>query len=98
MDNAINIIEEDTNRIKIEFLGLTHTLCNLLRTKLLMDPHVIFVGYNVQHPLTPKPLFTIKTDKQKKVRKALIDALNEIIVEAKTFQDKFRAALAELIE
>ncbi|OQD78248.1 hypothetical protein PENDEC_c001G05638 [Penicillium decumbens] len=56
-----------------------HTLGNMLRTRLLKTPHVIFAAYKVPHPLTPNFLLRVQTDGEITPRAAVINASKALI-------------------
>ncbi|KAJ5312304.1 hypothetical protein PENANT_c011G00837 [Penicillium antarcticum] len=56
-----------------------HTLGNMLRTRLLKTPHVIFAAYKVPHPLTPNFLLRVQTDGEIAPRQAVINACHALI-------------------
>jgi len=46
----INVLKKSGNELKIEIVGSSHGLCNLLAKRLLEDKTVEFAGYDVPHP------------------------------------------------
>jgi len=91
-------VNKDTNtELVVEIEGLTHTVANLIKSKVLENKDVTYVSYNISHPLVPKPTITILTNGNKKPRDVFKEVLKRVIAEMKEFQEKYRAALAELM-
>lgn len=61
MDN-IKIIKSTANEIEFEIEDESHGVCNALRHILMQDDDVEYAVYNIDHPLTGKPIMTIKTN------------------------------------
>ncbi|MCD6513931.1 MAG: DNA-directed RNA polymerase subunit L [Candidatus Asgardarchaeum sp.] len=93
----LKILKETKNEIEIEIQDLTHTLANVINKKLNDLPDVKFAGYTMTHPLVPRPIFKVITNSKISARDAIIKALQEVIATYKEFQEKYRAALAELM-
>jgi len=55
-------ITKQKNAAEFEFQREDHTMGNLIRCKLLEDPHVLFAGYKMPHPLEHRMLVQIQTD------------------------------------
>lgn len=60
MDN-IKILKSTANEIEFEIEDESHGVCNALRHILMQDDDVEYAVYNIDHPLTGKPIMTIKT-------------------------------------
>ncbi|EAW11800.1 DNA-directed RNA polymerase II core subunit RPB11 [Aspergillus clavatus NRRL 1] len=56
-----------------------HTLGNLLRSRLLQSPHVLFAGYKIPHPLVPKFELRIQTDGEVTPKDALLAACHDLV-------------------
>ncbi|ADV20457.1 DNA-directed RNA polymerase ii 13.3 kDa polypeptide, putative [Cryptococcus gattii WM276] len=56
-----------------------HTLGNMLRAQLMLDPTVLFAGYKVPHPLENDILLKIQTDERSNPAEALKRACHELI-------------------
>ncbi|KAJ5092162.1 hypothetical protein NUU61_007032 [Penicillium alfredii] len=56
-----------------------HTLGNLLRSRLLKTPHVLFAAYRVPHPLTPDFVLRVQTDGEVTPREVVINACHALI-------------------
>lgn len=58
-------LEEDTkipNAVTLTINKEDHTLAGLLRSQLLLNPRVLFAGYQLAHPLEPRFTLKIQTD------------------------------------
>ncbi|CAK9779413.1 RBP11-like subunits of RNA polymerase [Cutaneotrichosporon oleaginosum] len=71
-----------------------HTLGNMLRAQLLLDPTVLFAGYKVPHPLENVITIKIQTDERSNPADALKRACQLLITQTlnvkKQFQDQAR--------
>jgi len=56
-----------------------HTLANMLRERLLKDPHVMFAGYRVPHPLFATIELRIMTDGELTPREAIIASAKALV-------------------
>ncbi|KAJ5331057.1 hypothetical protein N7476_000840 [Penicillium atrosanguineum] len=66
-----------------------HTLGNMLRTRLLKTPHVVFAAYKIPHPLTPNFLLRVQTDGEITPRQAVITASKALIQDLGTLSREF---------
>lgn len=73
----INVIKKSGNELKIELVGATHGLCNLLQKNLLEDDKVDFAGYDVPHPLASNPTIYVRMKGNGKPEDALLRAVDE---------------------
>ena len=60
--NDIRILNKTANEIEFEIEDASHGVCNALRHILMEDEDVEYAVYNIDHPLTGKPIMTIKTN------------------------------------
>jgi DNA-directed RNA polymerase subunit L len=74
----INVLKKQDNELKIEVVGATHGLCNLLQKRLLEDKAVDFAGYDVAHPLAANPTIYVRMKGSAKPEDALIRAVEKI--------------------
>lgn len=74
--------------LELEFLALneTHGICNALRHLLMENPDVEYAVYNIDHPLTGEPDFTIKTKRGKRPRIVLKKAANDLKEQTNEFK------------
>jgi DNA-directed RNA polymerase subunit L len=73
----INVIKKTDNELKVEIVGATHGICNLLAKRLLEDKTVDFAGYDVAHPLAASPTIYLRTKGTAKPVDALIRAVQQ---------------------
>jgi DNA-directed RNA polymerase subunit L len=74
----INVLKKQDNELKIEIVGATHGLCNLLQKRLLEDKTVDFAGYDVAHPLASNPTIYVRMHSSAKPEDALIKAIKKV--------------------
>lgn len=74
----INVIKKAGNELKIEVVGGTHGLCNLLAKRLLEDKDVDFAGYDVPHPLASSPNIYVRMKGDAKPEDALLRAVEKV--------------------
>lgn len=74
----INVIKESGNELKIEIVGGTHGLCNLIAKRLLEDKTVDFAGYDVPHPLASSPIIYVRMKGKAKPVDALVRAISKV--------------------
>lgn len=78
LDMEIKILEETKDKISIEIVGETHTLCNAIRNELWKDSHVKIAGYRVDHPLIANPILVVETDGKESPKIALKNAIDSM--------------------
>ena len=84
MDN-IKILNKTANEIEFEIEDESHGVCNALRHILMQDEDVEYAVYNIDHPLTGKPIMTIKT-KEGNPKDALKRAAEQLKADSKSFK------------
>ncbi len=84
----LKVLEQKKQRFVFELAGADHTLCNAIKTELLLDGDVKLATYAIKHPLIPMPKFIIET-KGKDAMKALLDASSRLQKEYKGFAAVF---------
>lgn len=72
-----------------------HTLGNMIRNQLLKDPHVLFAGYKVPHPLEHKFVIRIQTTSDYTPQEAFMNAITDLMSELSLFEERFREAVKE---
>ena len=93
----LKINKETNTELIVEIEGLTYTIADLIRSKILEKENVTYISYNISHPLVPKPTITILTNGKTNPREIFKDVLETVIREVEEFQERYRAALAELM-
>lgn len=74
----INVVKRSGNELKIEIVGSTHGLCNLITKRLLEDKTVDFAGYDVPHPLASSPNIYVRMKGKSKPEDALLRAVGKV--------------------
>ena len=74
----INVVKKSGNELKIEIVGGSHGLCNLLAKRLLEDKTVEFAGYDVPHPLASSPNIYLRMKGKAKPEDALVRAVEKV--------------------
>jgi len=82
----INILKNTKDELKAEIENLT--IAEILRVYLNQDGHVTFAAWRREN-LTKKPVLLVKT-KGKTARKAVNDAVSEIIKDLDKVDDDFK--------
>ncbi|KAL9091771.1 MAG: hypothetical protein Q9159_001286 [Coniocarpon cinnabarinum] len=68
-----------------------HTLGNLLRAQLHKNPHTLFSGYKVPHPLFPHFELRVQTDGEVSPKEAVLGACEELVRELNSLSDTFNS-------
>lgn len=84
MDN-IKVLNKTANEIEFEIEDESHGVCNALRHILMQDEDVEYAVYNIDHPLTGKPIMTIKT-KEGNPKDALKKAAEQLKADSESFK------------
>lgn len=84
MDN-IKVLNKTANEIEFEIEDESHGVCNTLRHILMQDEDVEYAVYNIDHPLTGKPIMTIKT-KEGNPKDALKKAAEQLKADSESFK------------
>ncbi|HYA78341.1 MAG TPA: DNA-directed RNA polymerase subunit L [Verrucomicrobiae bacterium] len=74
----VNVIKKSGNELKIEIVGSSHGLCNLLTKRLLEDKTVEFAGYDVPHPLASSPNIYLRMKGKAAPEEALLRAVEKV--------------------
>jgi DNA-directed RNA polymerase subunit L len=89
----INVQKKSGNELKIEIVGATHGICNLMAKRLLEDKTVEFAGYDVPHPLASSPIIYVRMKGDAKPEDALLKAIEKIKQTNNTFSEELERAL-----
>ena len=87
----LKVLEKEKTRLKLEFVGKTHTICNLLANELWNDKDIVVAGYTLEHPTASNAVLTVETLKGD-ATKALIDAIDRLEKIDKDFLSKFKSS------
>ncbi|KAL8934441.1 MAG: hypothetical protein Q9216_005913 [Gyalolechia sp. 2 TL-2023] len=84
-DGEKKVTEETDTRIPstsvFTFNKEDHTLGNMLRSRLLQSPNVLFSGYKVPHPLFSSFILRVQTDGTLTPRQALVQACKDLVTD-----------------
>ena len=69
--------DEVENAGKFVIENEDHTLGNIIRSSLLLNKHVMFAGYRIEHPLSNKLYLNIRTDTTLSPKEALNNSIDE---------------------
>ncbi|KAI3633819.1 hypothetical protein MIR68_008151 [Amoeboaphelidium protococcarum] len=78
------------NAATFEIQREDHTLGNVLREYLLQNPKVLFAAYKMPHPLNPWIELKVQVTADTTPRKAVIQALNRIIIDGNHMSAQFK--------
>lgn len=79
----MKVIEEEPEKLVLEITGETHTICNILRKRLMAQDDIKSAAYDITHPLIGQPEFEINSPNP---RDSVDRAANEIKQEAIDFK------------
>lgn len=85
----VEILENEKDKMKVEIHENT-TLVSLINENLWQQKGMDVAAFKVDHPYLSKPVLMIKSRNPKK---ALLDAAEQIIEDAKDLRKKFQAEL-----
>jgi DNA-directed RNA polymerase subunit L len=84
---------ENSNELKIEIEGESHTFCNALQKVLLEDNRIEMAGYSLPHLLVSNPTIYIRIKDQTDPKIALQDAAKKLRNRSKEFMKTLQKAL-----
>ncbi|MDD6285910.1 MAG: DNA-directed RNA polymerase subunit L [Methanosphaera sp.] len=79
----MKVIEEQPEKLVLEITGETHTICNILRKRLMSQDEVKAAAYDITHPLIGQPEFEVHSPNP---RESIVTASEEIKKEAQDFK------------
>ena len=79
----MKILDENDEKMVFEATGQTHTLCNILRKRLMLLDEVKAAAYDITHPLVGQPEFEISAENP---RQSIITAAETIKDESQEFK------------
>ncbi|KAL6769459.1 RPB11 [Auxenochlorella protothecoides x Auxenochlorella symbiontica] len=71
-----------------------HTIGNMIRTHLHEDPHVIFSGYKIPHPLEYRMLIKVQTDGRETPVAATQKAVDKLVEKVRSIREQFVAEVS----
>jgi len=96
----LKVLRRTDNELRLEVIGESHTLLNLLQKELVSDPEVEMGGYDIIHPLERpiRAVLYVRTRGDKKAEEALLEAIERARAMNREFAEKLEAALAAFRE
>lgn len=88
----MKVIEEQPEKLVLEITGETHTLCNILRKRLMNQEEVDAAAYDITHPLIGQPEFEVRSSNP---RESMVVAAQTVKEEALEFKDALVTAFEE---
>lgn len=80
----MKVLKEEPGRMIVEITDETHTICNILRKRLMSQDEVKAAAYDITHPLVGQPEFEVYSDDP---RESIKTASEEIKNEAADFKE-----------
>jgi DNA-directed RNA polymerase subunit L len=80
----MKILEDQPDKLLIEFTGETHTLCNLLRKRIMQEDEVTAAAYDITHPIVGQPEFEIHSPNPRESLKHASENIKEECQEFKS--------------
>jgi len=77
-------LKDEPEHIVMEITGETHTICNILRKRLMAQDEVSAAAYDITHPLIGQPEFEIVSPNPKE---SLVTASQTVKTEATEFKE-----------
>jgi DNA-directed RNA polymerase subunit L len=89
----INIEKLTEKEIIFTLTGDQHGIPNLIAKLAIKKPYISYAAYVIDHPLISKPKIIIVTDGKKHP----LEALREILLEAKKTVEEFRSKILDIL-
>lgn len=88
----VKYIKDEPEHVVLEITGETHTICNILRKRLMAQDEVSAAAYDITHPLIGQPEFEVVSSNPKE---SLITASETVKNEAEEFKEVLTKAFNE---
>ena len=76
----MKVLKEESDRMAVEITNETHTICNILRKRLMSQDEVKAAAYDITHPLVGQPEFEVCSDNPRESIKTASETIkNEAI-------------------
>ena len=85
-------LRNDEEHVVLEVTGESHTICNILRKRLMSQDEVSAAAYDITHPLIGQPEFEIVSSNP---QQSLITASETVKSEASEFKEALMDAFNE---
>lgn len=83
--NKMKYLKDEENDVIMEITGETHTICNILRKRLMAQEEISAAAYDITHPLIGQPEFEVVGTNPKE---SIITVCENIKTEAEDFKDE----------
>ncbi|WP_455645699.1 DNA-directed RNA polymerase subunit L [Methanosphaera sp.] len=80
----MKVIEEQPEKLVLEITGETHTICNILRKRLMDQDDIHAAAYDITHPLIGQPEFEVHSPNP---RDSISRAATDVKQEAADFKE-----------
>lgn len=88
----VKYIKNEPEHLVLEITGESHTICNILRKRLMAQDEVSAAAYDITHPLIGQPEFEVISSNPKE---SLITASETVKNEANEFKEALTDAFNE---
>lgn len=85
-------LRNDEEHVVLEITGETHTICNILRKRLMSQEEVSAAAYDITHPLIGQPEFEVVSSNP---QQSLTTAAETVKSEANEFKEALTDAFNE---
>ena len=85
-------IKKDPEHVVLEITGESHTICNILRKRLMAQDEVSAAAYDITHPLIGQPEFEVVSSNP---QQSLTTAAETVKSEANEFKEALTDAFNE---
>lgn len=85
-------LRNDEEHVVLEITGESHTICNILRKRLMSQEEVSAAAYDITHPLIGQPEFEVVSSNP---QQSLITAAETVKSEANEFKEALTDAFNE---
>ncbi len=85
----VSVVRKEGDLLEVEVEGETHTILNLISTKLLEYDEVEIAGYDVPHPLHEKGKLIVRA-KEGNPLKLLIRGIDDLIAEFERLKEDLK--------
>lgn len=85
-------IKDEPEHLVLEITGESHTICNILRKRIMAQDEVSAAAYDITHPLIGQPEFEVIGSNPKE---SLITASETVKTEANEFKEALTDAFNE---
>lgn len=90
--SRMKYIKEEPEHVVLEITGESHTICNILRKRLMAQEEVSAAAYDITHPLIGQPEFEVVSPNPKE---SLKTASETVKAEAAEFKEALADAFNE---